>query len=96
MFEKGMTDVNTFKSLKNILIGTINYLEDENKNRKIYTKKKALSTKVKTVDTLLAISTTPTSVTLCGVGFSLIVKPVSNEIACALAIFNKTIFEMKK
>ena len=63
-------------------------------NEKKYTKYKVLTTKLKSIDTLVIIATTSSSVTLAFTGIGLIVIPLSTGISCESVVSDKVIDEI--
>ena len=73
----------------------ITYFKDVNKkSKKRYKKYKTLNTILKSVDSIVIIGSTSTSVTLSITGVGLIVVPISAGIACGLSLCNKLLYEL--
>ena len=73
----------------------ITYFEGKNnKSKKRYIKYRTLTTKLKSFDTFVTITTTSSSVTLILTGIRLIAIPISISTACELSFGSKVIFEI--
>ena len=97
--EQKINDVNSFNNHINNIKGMITYFKDKNhKSKKKYKKYKTLTTILKSIDTIVLIATTSTSITLSITGIGLLVIPISTATACGLSITNKVLYEivMKK
>ena len=88
--EKKINGVNSFNNHISNIKEMITYFEDKNnkskKNYKIY---KTLNTVLESVDSIVIIAATSTSITLSVTGIGLIVLPMSVGVACALSLGNK-------
>ena len=68
----------------------ITYFKDKNsKSKKRYKNNKTLHTKIESVDSIVIIGATSTSISLSVTGIGLIVLPISASIACTLSLGNK-------
>ena len=68
----------------------IKYFKDKNhKSKKRHKNYKTLNTILESVDTIVIIGATSTSITLSITGVSVIVLPISAKIACTLSLGNK-------
>ena len=88
--EKKINNVNSFNNhIKNIK-EMITYFKDKNhKSKKRYKNFKTLNTVSESVDSIVIIAATSTSITLSVTGIGLIVLPISAGIACTLSLGNK-------
>ena len=93
--EKKINDVNSFINHINNSKEMITYFKDKNnKSKKRYKNYKTLNTKLESVDTIVIIATTSTSITLSITGIGLIVLPISAGIACTLSLGNKILHKL--
>ena len=93
--EKKINDVNSFKNHINNIKEMITYFKDKNnKSKKRYKNYKTLNTILESVDSIVIIAATSTSITLSITGFGLIVLPISAGIACGLSLGNKVIHKL--
>ena len=93
--EKKINDVNSFNNHINKIKEMITYFKDKNnKSKKRYKNYKALNTILESVDSIVIIGATSTSVTLSITGISLIILPISAGIACTLSLGNKTLHKI--
>ena len=90
--EKKINDVNSFNNhIKNIK-EMITYFKDKNhRSKKIYKNYKTLNTKLESVDSIVKIRATSTSITLSVTGIGLIVLPISAGFVCGLSLGNKVL-----
>ena len=73
----------------------ITYIKDKNnKSKKRYKNYKTLNTVLESVDSIVIIAATSTSITLSVTGIGLIVLPISAGIACTLSLGNKILREI--
>ena len=73
----------------------ITYFKDRNnKSKKRYKKYKTLNTLLESVDSIVIIAATSTSITLSITGIGLIILPISAGIACTLSLSNKIIHKL--
>ena len=73
----------------------ITYFKDKNhKSKKRYRNYKTLNTILESVDSIVIIATTSTSITLSITGIGLIVLPISAGIACTLSLGYKVLHKL--
>ena len=73
----------------------INYSRDKNnKSKKKYKKYKTLNTILESVDPIVIIGATSTSITQSITGFGLFILPISAGIACTLSLGNKVLHKL--
>ena len=73
----------------------ITYFKDKNhKSKKRYKNYKTLNTVLKSVDSIVIIGATSTSITLSITGMGLIILPISADIACTLSLGNKVLHKL--
>ena len=88
--EKKINDVNSFNNHINNIKEMITYFKDKNnKSKKKYKNYKTLNTVFESVDSIVIIGATSTSITLSVTGIGLIVLPISAGIACGVSLGNK-------
>ena len=88
--EKKINDVNSFNNHINNIKEMITYFKDKNhKSKKRYKNYKTLNTVLESVDSVVIIGATSTSITLSVTGVGLIILPISAGIACALSLGNR-------
>ena len=93
--EKRINDVNSFNNHISNIKEMINYFKDKNhKSKKIYKNYKTLNTVIESVDSIVIIAATTTSITLSVTGIGLIVLPISAGVACALSLGNKILHKI--
>ena len=93
--EKKINDVNSFNNHINNIKEMITYFKDKNnKSKKKYKNYKTLNTMLESVDSIVIIGATSTSITLSVTGIGLIVLPISAGIACALSLGNKILHKI--
>ena len=93
--EKKINDVNSFNNHINNVKEMITYFKDKNnKSKKKYKKYKSLDTILESVDSIVIIAATSTSITLSVTGIGLIVLPISAGIACGLSLGNKILHKL--
>ena len=93
--EKKINDVNSFNNHISNIKEMITYFKDKNnKSKKRYKKYKTLDTVLESVDSIVIIGATSTSITLSVTGIGLIVLPISAGIACALSLGNKILHKL--
>ena len=93
--EKKINDVNSFNNHVNNLKGMITYFKDKNhKSKKRYKNYKTLNTVLESVDSIVIIGATSTSITLSITGMGLIILPISAGIACTLSLGNKILHKL--
>ena len=93
--EKKINDVNSFNNHISNIKEMITYFEDKNnKSKKIYKNYKNLNTVLESVDSIVIIGATSTSITLSVIGIGLIILPISAGIACGLSLGNKILHKL--
>ena len=93
--EKRINDVNSYKNHINNIKEMITYFKDKNnKSKKKYKNYKTLNTVLESVDSIVIIAATSTSITLSVTGIGLIVLPISAGIACGLSLGNKILHKI--
>ena len=93
--EKKINDVNSFNNHISNIKEMINYLKDKNnKSKKRYKNYKTLNTIIESVDSIIIIGATSTSITLSITGVGLITLPISAGIACGLSLANKILHKL--
>ena len=93
--EKKLNDVNSFKNHINNIKEIITYFKDKNhKSKKKYKNYKTLNTVLESVDSIIIIAATSTSITLSITGIGLIVLPISAGIACGISLGNKILHKL--
>ena len=93
--EKKINDVNSFINHINNIKEMITYFKDRNnKSKKRYKKYKTLNTVLESVDSIVIIGATSTSITLSVTGVGLIILPISAGIACTLSLGNKVLHKL--
>ena len=93
--EKKINDVNSFNNHINNIKEMITYFKDRNhKSKKKYKNYKTLNTVLESVDSVVIIGATSTSISLSVTGVGLIVLPISAGIACGLSLGNKILHKL--
>ena len=93
--EKKTNDVNSFNNYINNIKEMITYFKDKNrKSRKKYKNYKTLNTLLESVDSIVIIAATSTSITLSVTGVGLILLPISAGIACGLSLGYKILHKL--
>ena len=93
--EKKINDVNSFNNHINNIKEMITYFKDKNnKSKKRYKKYKTINTILESVDSIVIITATSTSITLSITGVGLYILPISAGIACTLSLGNKVIHKL--
>ena len=93
--EKKLNDVNSFNNHINNIKEMITYFKDKNhKSKKRYKNYKNLNIVLESVDTIIIIGATSTSITLSITGVGLIILPISAGIACGLSLGNKILHKL--
>ena len=93
--EKKINDVNSFNNHINNIKEMITYFKDKNnKSKKKYKNYKTLNTILESVDSIVIIAATSTSITLSITGIGLIVLPISAGIAGGLSLGNKILLKI--
>ena len=92
---KKINDVNSFNNHINNINEMITYFKDKkNKSKKRYENYKTLNTILESVDSIVIIAATSTSITLSITGIGLIIFPISAGIACTLSLGNKILHKL--
>ena len=93
--EKKINDVNSFNNHVNNIKEMITYFKDKNhKSKKRYKNYKTLNTTLESVDSIVIIGATSTSITLSITVIGLIILPISAGIACTLSLGNKVLHKL--
>ena len=93
--ERKINDINSFNNHISNIKEMITYFKDKNnKSKKKYKNYKTLNTVLESVDSIVIIGATSTSITLSVTGIGLIVLPISAGIACALSLGNKILHKI--
>ena len=93
--EKKINDVNSFNNHINNIKEMITYFKDKNnKSKKRYKHYKTLNTILESVDSIVIIAATTTSITLSITVIGLIILPISAGIACTLSLGNKILHKL--
>ena len=93
--EKKINDVNSFNNHNSNIKEMITYFKDKNnKSKKRYKNYKTLNTVLESVDSIVIIAGTLTSITLSIAGIGLIVLPISAGTACGLSLGNKILHKI--
>ena len=93
--EKKIIDVNSFINHVINIKEMITYFKDKNhKSINRYKNYKTLSTILESVDSIVIIAATSTSITLSITGVGLIFLPISAAIACGLSLGNKILHKL--
>ena len=93
--EKKLNGINSFNNHINNIKEMINYFKDKNnKSKKRYKNYKTLNTILESVDSIVIIGATSTSISLSIAGIGLIVLPISAGIACGLSLGNKILHKL--
>ena len=93
--EKRLSDVNSFNNHINNITELITYLKEENnKSKNKYKNYKTLTTILESVNSVVIIAATSTSITLSITGVGLIILPISTGIACTLSLGNKVLHKL--
>ena len=93
--EKKINDVYSFNNHINNIKEMITYFKDKNnKSKKRYKNYKTLNTILESVDSIVIIGETSTSIALSITGVGLIILPISAGIACTLSLGNKVLHKL--
>ena len=93
--EKKINYVNSFNNHINNIKEMITYFKDKNhKSKKRYKNYKTLNTILESVNSVVIIGATSTSITLSVTGVGLIILPILAGIACALSLGNKILHKI--
>ena len=93
--EKKINDVNSFNNHVNNIKEMITYFKNKNlKSKKKYKNYKTLNTILESIDSIVIIGATSTSIILSLTGFGLVILPKSASIACTLSLGNKVLHKI--
>ena len=93
--EKNINDVNSFNNHIDSIKEMITYFKDKtNKSKKRYKNYKTLNIILESVDSIVIIGATSTSISLSVTGVGLIILPISAGIACGLSLGNKVLHKL--
>ena len=93
--EKNLKDVNSFNNSINNIEQMITLFKDENnKSEKKYKNYKTLNTILESIDPIVIIGASSTSITLSITGVGLIILPISAGIACTLSLGNRVLHKI--
>ena len=93
--EKKINDVNSFNNHINNIKEMITYFKDKNnESKKKYKNYKTLNTVLESVDSIVIIGATSTSITLSITGIGLIILPISAGIVFILSLGNKVLHKL--
>ena len=93
--EKKINDVNSFNNHINNNKEMITYFKGKNhKSKKRYRNYKTLNTILESLDSIVIITATSTSITLSITGIGLIILQISAGIACSLSLGNKVLHKI--
>ena len=93
--QKKITDANSFNNHISNIKEMITYFKDKNnKSKKKYKNYKTLNTVLESVDSIVIIGATSTSISLSITGIGLIILPISAGIACGLSLGNKVLHKL--
>ena len=93
--EKKISDVNSFNNHVDNIKEMITYFKDKtNKSKKRYKNYKTLNTVLESVDSIVIIAATSTSITLSITGIGLIILPITAGNACGLSLGNKVLHKL--
>ena len=93
--EKKINDVNSFNNHINNIKEMITYFKDKNHKSKMkYKNYKTLNTVLESIDSIIIIAATSTSITLSITGIGLIVLPISAGNTCGISLGNKVLHKL--
>ena len=93
--EKKINDVNSFNNHVNNIKEMITYFKEKNnKSKKRYKNYKTLNTVLESIDTIVIIGASSTSITLSITGIGLVISPISAGNACTLSLGNKVLHKL--
>ena len=93
--EKNSNEVNSFNNHINNIKDMITYFTNKNKkSKKKYKNYKTLNTILESVDSIVIIAATSSSINLSITGIGLIILPISAGIACTLSLGNKILHKL--
>ena len=93
--ERKINDVNSFNNHIDNIKEMIQYFKDKNyKSKKKYKNYKTLNTILESLDSIVIIGATSTSITLSVTGVGLIILPILAGIACGISLGNKVLHKL--
>ena len=93
--EQKIKDVNSFNNHFNNIKEMITFFKEKNhKSKKKYKNYKTLITILESVDSIVVVAATSTSITLSITGIGLIILPISVGVACTLSLGNKILHKL--
>ena len=93
--ERKLNDVNSFNNHINKITEMIQYFRGKNnKSKKRYKNYRTLNTVLESLDSIIIIGRTSTSITLSITGIGLVVLPSSAGIACTLSLGNNVLHKL--
>ena len=93
--EMKIKDVNSFNNHIKYIKEMITYFKDKNnKSKRKYKNYKTLNTVLESLDSIVIIAASFTSITLSVTGIGLIILPISAGIACTLSLGNKVLHKL--
>ena len=93
--EKRINDANSFNNHISNIKEMITYFKDNNnKSKKKYKNYKMLNTILESVDIIVIIGATSTSITLSITGIGLIILPITAGIACGISLGNNVLHKL--
>ena len=93
--EKKISDINCFNNSNNNIKEIVTYFKDKNhKSKKRYKNYNTLNTILESVDSIVIIGATSTSISLSVTNFGLLILPISAGIACTLSLGNKVLHKL--
>ena len=93
--EKKINHVNSLNNhVKNIKEMTTYFKDKNDKSKKKYKNYKILNTILESVDSIVIIGATSTSITLSITGIGMVIVPISAGIACTLSLGNKILHKL--
>ena len=93
--ENKINDVNSFNNhINNIKEMTAYFKDINNESKKKYKNYKTINTILESVDSMVIIAATSTSIILSITGIGLIILPISAGIACTLSLGNKVLHKL--
>ena len=94
-FKKKLNDVNSFNNHISNIEEMVTFFKDKNnKSKKRYKPYETLNTISESVDSIVTIGATSTSITLSITGFGLNILPISAGMACVLSLGNKVLHNL--
>ena len=92
--EKKINNVNSFNNHINNIKEMITYFKDKNYKSKKNKNYKTLNTVLESINSIVIIAATSTSITLSVIGIGLIVLHISAGIACGISLGNKILHKL--